>query len=171
MQSLICIVASRRHPIRYSEQGAALIEALVAILIFAIGVLALVGLQARSIGDVSESRYRSEASFLANRLIGQIMTDPQNTANYASPGALTVSPVLQPWVNEVVNRLPGANSFPPIVTVAPGTAIPWLPTPGSNLVPVTVTVTVRWSPPGTRPGVGQAHAFSATSVISRNISN
>lgn len=153
------------------ERGVALIEALVAIVVFAIGVLALVGLQARSVGDVSESRYRSEAAYLANQLIAQIMTDPQNIANYVTPGALTVNSRLQPWVNDVVNRLPGASAYPPIVAVVPGTPIPWPPQPGTFLTPSTVTVTVRWAPPGTRPGATATHTFVATSVISRNPSN
>ena len=44
-----------------------LIEALIGILIFSIGILALIGMQAAAIRNTADARYRSEASFLANR--------------------------------------------------------------------------------------------------------
>ena len=42
-----------------------LLEALIAILIFSMGILALMGMQATAINTVSESKYRSNAGFLA----------------------------------------------------------------------------------------------------------
>lgn len=60
-----------------------LLEALIAILIFSMGILALMGMQATAINTVSESKYRSDAGFLANRIIGQIWADRANLASYA----------------------------------------------------------------------------------------
>jgi len=54
---------------RGRERGVMLIEALIAILIFSIGILAVVGMQGVAIKNVTESKYRSEAAFLANELI------------------------------------------------------------------------------------------------------
>lgn len=158
----------RVHKRSTAETGAALIESLVAILIFAIGVLALVGLQARSIGDVSESRYRSEAAFLANRLLGQIMTDPNGTTIMQYQNSSSTSARLQPWVDEVTNRLPGASSFPPVVTLTAGVPVALPASGGAVVTPYTVNVTVRWSPPGTRPGANAAHSYTTTSVVSAN---
>ena len=52
-------------PLKSAQQGAVLIEAMVAILIFSLGVLAIVGLQANMIKNVADSKYRSEASYIA----------------------------------------------------------------------------------------------------------
>jgi type IV pilus assembly protein PilV len=44
-----------------------LLEALVAILIFSISLLALVGMQAMAVRNVGEAKYRADASFLPTR--------------------------------------------------------------------------------------------------------
>ncbi len=54
------------------QQGYVLLEALIAILLFSVGILALVGMQAASINNVSDSKYRTEAGFLADQIIGVI---------------------------------------------------------------------------------------------------
>jgi type IV pilus assembly protein PilV len=59
-----------------------LIEALIAILIFSIGVLAIVGLQASMIKNTADAKYRSEASYIAQARIGQMWADPANLAAY-----------------------------------------------------------------------------------------
>jgi type IV pilus assembly protein PilV len=104
------------------QQGVVLLEALVAILIFSIGILAIVGMQAQAVSTVSESRSRSEASFLANQLLTQIWTDAANAASYAYAGAGAPPARLASWVGDVNGRLPGATVDPPVVTVTDATA-------------------------------------------------
>ena len=69
-----------------SQAGVMLLEALVAILIFSLGIIALMGLQAASIAQVSQAKYRTDASYLANQIMGKIWTDQANIANYAAGG-------------------------------------------------------------------------------------
>lgn len=64
-----------------------MLEALIAILIFSMGVLALVGLQAAMLKNNSNSEYRSQASFVAQQWIGVMWSDPANLANYLIPNA------------------------------------------------------------------------------------
>lgn len=104
------------------QQGVVLLEALVAILIFSIGILAIVGMQAQAVSAVTESRSRSEASFLANQLLTQIWTDAANAAAYAYDGTGAPPARLAPWYNEVTTRLPNADSRRPVVTIANATA-------------------------------------------------
>ena len=59
-----------------AQQGVVLLEALIAILIFSLGVLGLVGLQATMIKSTSDAKFRSEASFIAQQKIGQMWADP-----------------------------------------------------------------------------------------------
>ena len=49
-----------------------LLEAFIAILIFSMGILAIVGMQASAVKTSADAKYRSEASLLANELIGQM---------------------------------------------------------------------------------------------------
>src|SRR5436190_24304943 len=74
--------------IRRAQQGAFLLEALIGILIFSLGILGIVGLQAQAIRFTNDSEYRAEAIYLANSLISQMWGDKRDTlkANYESPG-------------------------------------------------------------------------------------
>ena len=118
------------------ERGVMLIEALIAILIFSIGILAVVGMQAVAIRNVTDAKVRSDAGFLVNELMSQIWTDAGNIAQYAYPGSGAVPPRLTGWIARVNTRLPGSAVVPPIVTITGGTALGGL-----------VQITVRWQLP------------------------
>src|SRR5439155_1695976 len=65
-------LASRRR-----QGGAYLLEALIGILIFGLGILGIVGLQAASLRTTADSALRAEAIFAANQLLGQMWTDDE----------------------------------------------------------------------------------------------
>jgi type IV pilus assembly protein PilV len=71
---------------RSTQGGVMLLEALVAILIFSIGIIAVMGMQAASITQVTQSKFRTDASYLANQILGQIWVDQANMASYSSSG-------------------------------------------------------------------------------------
>lgn len=54
------------------QQGSVLIEALVAIVIFSVGILSMLWLQASATRQVSDAKYRLEASFAANQVLGEM---------------------------------------------------------------------------------------------------
>ena len=116
------------------QRGATLLEALIGILIFSIGILALVGMQALAIKNMSDAKYRSDAAFLANEIIGQMWVNRASLGTYAFAGAGAPPVAIDSWVTSIQNSLPGVTAAAnlPIITVA-GT---------------TVTVTVRWQLPG-----------------------
>lgn len=64
----------RKHRIVSRRQvgGAMMLEALIAILIFSMGILAVVGLQAAMMKGASDARYRAEATFIAQQKLGEI---------------------------------------------------------------------------------------------------
>lgn len=74
---------------RHRQTGAYLLEALIGILIFALGVLGIVGLQAASLRTTTDSALRAEAVFAANQLLGQMWTDDEAALalNYSSASA------------------------------------------------------------------------------------
>jgi type IV pilus assembly protein PilV len=101
--------------LRKKQKGSMLLEALIAILIFSMGILALMGMQANAITTVSESKYRSDAGFLANRIIGQIWADRANLASYACNPCTTTgtgNADTRAWATEIQTgalQLPGVT--------------------------------------------------------------
>jgi type IV pilus assembly protein PilV len=129
---------------RTRQQGVMLLEALIGILIFSVGILALIGMQATAMRATIDAKYRSEASYLVNEVIGRMWVDRANLADYAtSPGTPAACPGTAPcdWIARVNALLPnatGANAPEIVVTTTGG---------GATLVNE-VTVTVRWQAPG-----------------------
>lgn len=108
-------------------RGVVLIEVLIAILLFSIGVLGLIGLQATAVKNTSESQFRVEAALLADSLTAQMRTSPAVTraVDFASPGGTRFAA----WATGVTSSLPGAGANPPSVDT-------------SNYP--TVTITISW---------------------------
>jgi type IV pilus assembly protein PilV len=109
-----------------------LIEALISVLIFSVGVLALIGLQSVALREVSESRFRADASYIADRVLGDM-----SASNIASAGAragtysATSNPG-DPWARAITNKESGLPEGSVVVAVAGDT----------------VTVTVSWQTRG-----------------------
>lgn len=72
----------RTSPAKSVQQGAVIVEAMIAILIFSMGILAIVGLQAALIKDTADSKFRADASNIAQQRIGLMWSDPGNLATY-----------------------------------------------------------------------------------------
>jgi len=62
------------------QSGMALLEALIGILIFSIGILAMVAMQAASVSAVADAQYRIEAVNAANQLLSQIWVNIDRTS-------------------------------------------------------------------------------------------
>jgi len=60
------------------QQGVVLIEAMLAILIFSFAILGIVGLQAAMVKNTSDSKYRVDASYLAQEAVGSMWSDTNN---------------------------------------------------------------------------------------------
>jgi type IV pilus assembly protein PilV len=123
------------------QQGVMLIEALIGLLIFSIGILAMLGMQGLAMRATIDAKYRSEASFLANEVIGEMWVDRSNLASYATDPSSPLScpsapPMSTPctWLSRVSTTLPQGTG----TTTAPTVAVA-----GQQ-----VTVTVRWQRPG-----------------------
>ena len=153
--------------LRARERGVMLIEALVAILIFSIGILAVVGMQGVAIKDVTAARYRSEAAYLAQQLLSQMWTDNGNIAAYAYPGTGGVPPKISDWVNAVQTgpaKLPDSIANPPIVAVSNLVAPGPLPPAGAT-TGATVQITLRWRLPEEVAQNLPAHSFTVIGFV------
>ena len=132
-----------RHPaaIRRGQSGAFLLEAMVGVLIFAFGILGLVGLQAVAIRNTNDLQYRGEAIQIANAAMGRMWTMDRANLKTMYEGDAGTGGSGYVALKEAAERLPGVTGNDPLaptVTVVDG------PTANSNLV----TVTIRWQLPG-----------------------
>ncbi len=69
-----------RHIAKAEQWGMALLEALIALLIFSIAVLGLIGIQANMVTNTTEAQFRSIATYIAQQKIGRIWANPSETA-------------------------------------------------------------------------------------------
>ena len=139
---------------RRVQDGSALLEALIAILIFSFGVLGLIGILGASIRATNDARYRAEAANLANALIGDMWA---TAAGELDPQFGAGGPRLVAWQNYVASQLPaasGANA--PVVDLAQ---------PGLSAQSRSVVVTVFWQ----MPGETVRHQVLVTAQIGKNI--
>lgn len=116
-----------------NQRGVVIVENMIAILIFSMGILGIVGLLAASMKNTAGAKYRTDASLLANQIIGQMWTDDKTNAalktNFESPSGIQ----FVNWKTNVANILPGVAANPPTIAID---------------VNNVVTVTVQWQPPG-----------------------
>ena len=119
------------------ERGSFMLEALIAILIVALGVLGTVGLYARSVQQVDDAKFRGEAALLASSLIGQMwLSDAHMGALTAKFDSGSAGPGYTEFAALVAQRLP--NSVAPTVTVSAG------PNDSSSRV----DILIQWKHPG-----------------------
>ena len=136
---------------RKQQSGVMLLEALIAILVFSLGVLGIVGLQASAVAATRDAKYRTDAGLLANELVGQMMSGNRSgltlQANFQgddddslATSVVDDGPLYLLWRARVRDALPGANANDPWVTVTPGV-------PGPPQTSSTVSIVIRWMPP------------------------
>ena len=97
--------------LRGRVRGMSLIEVLVSMTIFAVGVLGLFSSHATAFNSYSDAKFRVDASLLADRLIGEMWVDRANAADYAYGGHNSVTPIrLAAWLAQLQQTLPAADA-------------------------------------------------------------
>jgi type IV pilus assembly protein PilV len=143
-----------------SQQGMMLLEALFGILLFSIGIIALIGMQTNAAKQSIDGKYRSDASLLASELVGQMWATSRgpaagrtaalqasfNTANIVN-GVCNAqcSPEFGNWVATVTTTLPNAASNLPTIQFV---QVPGATVGGVQNFTTQVTVTMSWVVPG-----------------------
>ncbi|WP_426114396.1 type IV pilus modification PilV family protein [Massilia sp. PWRC2] len=100
---------------RRQQRGVALIEALIASLILAIGLLGAIGMQARAYSALSDAGMRAEATMASDKLLALMALDQSNLTSYAYAGSGGGSAQISPWLVQTLAAIPSAK---PTVTVA-----------------------------------------------------
>jgi type IV pilus assembly protein PilV len=151
----------RRTP--HAQRGFMLLEALVALLIFSIGVLGIVGLQASMTKAQTGSKFRADAAFLAQRLIGGMWSDRSGLDNYATgvaaaaaaTGACASHTRCSEWFDEVAGQLPGGIAKIEVTSLGTDAA--------GVVIAAEVTITIQWTPPNE-----ELRRYTTVSAVSAN---
>ena len=131
-----------RSPSPASQQGVVLLESLIAILIFSLGVLGIVGLQATMIKSTTEAKYRSEASYIAQQRIARMRVAAGLNAN-GTPNDALLDPYLE-VATDISSLLPGGTR-----------------TVSRAAIGAPYVVTVTWQ----QPGEPQHNFTTAASIV------
>lgn len=125
------------------ERGYVLLEALVALLIFSLGLLGMLGFQAAATRIATDSRFRTEAAILADELISKMSVDKRAVvvSEYVFDSTGGGGASAGAWFKRVkeISKLPNAKAK---VDVENGKAVDTF----------VVTVTIEWELPGAKPG-------------------
>jgi type IV pilus assembly protein PilV len=118
--------------INNNKKGFFIIEALISILVFMIGILGILQLQVGQMQATADAQYRAQASYMAENLMTEIIIDKGNIDTFVDKTNATYSD----WEGNLRNALPGVNEFPPEVNTS-------IAASGGKLV----TVVVKWKAP------------------------
>lgn len=145
---------SKRHAARPAARmklkGFMLLEVLCALLIFSIGILGIVGLQANATKQSSAAEYRSMAAMLASDLVSKMWLSNRTTTTlqaYYGGTSGSGGAGYNTWRTTVTGSgLPNAATYSPTVTfatVAGGGS--------SGTSSSLATITICWTAPGDTP--------------------
>ncbi len=131
---------NRRVPVRVRGRvcrlspcrGVVLLEAIVAILIFSIGVTGALLLVATAVRENGAALYRAQAALLIDGAIADMWTGDRSHTGIATRYAANAT-TFKEWSTRVAATLPGVAGSTPTVLVSPDN---------------TITITVRWREPG-----------------------
>lgn len=94
--------------------GSSLLEGLLAIILFSIGLLSLLMLLSATLIESSNARYRIEASLLISNLVSHMWIGDHSLNGLKTRFADTASTDYQSWFTSVSNRLPGVPDSVPL---------------------------------------------------------
>lgn len=100
---------NQKRTSRRAVRGVALIEALVGVLIFALGIIGLVGLQVAMTRAQGAAKIRADANNLGSEVIGIMWADRANLQKYNGAACESYDPC-QEWTDKVAAALPGGEA-------------------------------------------------------------
>lgn len=130
------------------QTGFVLMDVLVSILLFSVGVLALMALQTAMTRNQTEAKIRADASYLANELIGMMWGQHVDLSKFSETECASVE-LCKEWQAKVAASLPNGSG-----KVEASAA-------GANVADVTVTIS--WKSPS-----GDPHKFVTLTTIATN---
>lgn len=147
-----------------TQSGSFILEALVSVLIFAVGIIALMGMSAQALNQVGQSKFRNDASNLADELTGDmwIGADLASFAVAAAANPSVSCPVgnaqaaATAWLARVKSVLPAGCAT---VIVTPIT------TTGGVVTDAQVAIDISWAD---NKNAGVRHQYITSMQIAKN---
>ncbi len=119
-----------------NNNGIFIMESLVALIIFMVGILGIIKYQGETIIATSDAQYRINAAFLADSLIGDMWIEQAHLAQFADKTGTTY----EAWFEQLSQSLPGVidgqSDTAPTITVSDGVG-------GSKVI----HVVIKWKQP------------------------
>jgi type IV pilus assembly protein PilV len=147
----------------HHQRGVMLLEALISILIFSIGILAIIGLQVNSIKLANDSKYRSDANLLATQMVGAMwmaQSSPTFTTDYSTGGAQYLT-----WAAKVASSIPTTGVSAPTVAIS---SVSVAIAGASPVLSSTAQVDIYWIVPGESANGASAHHYQTFTQINNN---
>lgn len=150
---------NRWNNMRQGQRGVILIESLMAILIFALGILALVGVNSVATNTQSDARFRSDANRLASKIVNEMWVNVNRTNEVTVAASLAAFSHRADVADPCDRATAGTASADPLVTnwvaMAAGGGVDGLPGATDKMQQIVVnaaagnqvTVTVCWQAP------------------------
>ncbi len=129
-------------------RGGSLVDALLALLLFSVGMLALLKLLSSALAESANAQYRNQASQLASALVSRMWTGDRSAAALQSRFGDTNANDYQAWLAEVQARLPGMD----VTAMQPTVSID---------AQRHVSITLHWKAPADR----HAHQLQVQAMI------
>ncbi len=142
---------------RTRQNGIAILEAMIAILIFSMGIIALMGMQATTINNVADSKYRNTASFYADQMVGTIWAKRTGSTTANASGVLGATPDTSFACNPCDSSNGNADTQ---AWVAAMSGV--LPSPKANITITNnalIKVQISWTPPNAASHVQVAYTY------------
>jgi len=139
-------VMSRRH---CAARGGSLVDALLALLLFSIGMLALLRLLASALAESANAQYRNQASQLASALVARMWSGDRSATSLQARYGNASANDYQAWLRDVRAHLPGTE----VVAMQPAVSID---------AQRHVSITLYWKAPADR----NTHQMEVQAVIS-----
>lgn len=117
--------------LKRQQKGIALLEAMIATIMLAIGLLGTIAMQTRAYSAMNDASLRAEATLASQEVIGLMNTDVPNVNLYAMASCAAPALRLQNWCEKTLVAIPNA-------------AISVAVAPSSDASSTAVTVTIAW---------------------------
>lgn len=132
-----------------------LIEVLVSVCVFSVGVLSIVGMQANAAKDSVEAKFRSDASLLVDDLIGRMWAGDRN-ASVLGANFQTGGDQFNAWLTAAQSVLPEVDAAQTSVTVTP--------VAGGAGTTSQVVIDLAWRARNDPSGTARHHIKSVTQI-------
>jgi type IV pilus assembly protein PilV len=142
---------------RFAARGIVLLDAMIAIVLFSIGILGMLAMQAGATKLAGDAKYRADAAMHADQLIAQMWSSAGNPAlltQFVSPAGTSYIA----WAKTLNCADPSASATClPGVTTTANLPVVTVDNANANMV----TITISWQPPN---GTGLHNYVSVTQI-------